>query len=251
MTKIVAALLFIITAQSAGAITFVTDGGNAEYGEPIEGLNILRWTKKEKIKVDTTQNLEILDEKVIVGKDTISVILPERNYGRYDRGLYNFLFIPKGQWEIGLTASYGEFNISDYQILDLATDVDFKLKGYSINPEVSYFFKHNQSVGLRFDLSNYEGGINSFLADIDDDMNFNLSGVSYRSTTYSMAAFYRHYLGLSKNGRFGVFNEVDFKLGGGDSYFTRNYNGIPKDTKTNIFQFGLDFSPGLCVYIHK
>ena len=188
---------------------------------------------------------------MIVGKDTVSIILPERNYGRYDRGLYNFLFIPKGQWEIGLTASYGEFDISDYQVLDLLSDIDMKLKGYSVNPEVSYFFKHNQSLGLRFYLTKYEGGIGSLKADIDEDMNFNLSGVNYLSTTYSMSAFYRHYLGLGKSGRFGIFNEVAFKLGGGDSFFTRNYDSVPKVTKTNIFQFGLDFSPGLCVYVQE
>ena len=48
------------------------------------------------------------------------------------------------------------------------------------------------------DLTKYEGGIDGLKADIDDDMNFNLSGVNYKSTTYSMAAFYRHYLGLGR-----------------------------------------------------
>ena len=35
--------------------------------------------------------------KVIVGNDTVSVILPGKNYSRYDRGLYNHLFMPKGK----------------------------------------------------------------------------------------------------------------------------------------------------------
>ncbi len=244
------AIVMIAACFEANAVSVIPvseiDGTEAPSGD----IKIVeRWVKREKIKVDTTQNKDLYDEKVIVGKDTVSIILPERNYGRYDRGLYNFLFIPKGQWEIGLTASYGEFDISDYQVLDLLSDIDMKLKGYSVNPEVSYFFKHNQSLGLRFYLTKYEGGIGSLKADIDEDMNFNLSGVNYLSTTYSMSAFYRHYLG--KSGRFGIFNEVAFKLGGGDSFFTRNYDSVPKVTKTNIFQFGLDFSPGLCVYVQE
>ena len=246
------AIVMIAACFEATAVSVIPvseiDGTEAPSGD----IKIVeRWVKREKIKVDTTQNKDLYDEKVIVGKDTVSIILPERNYGRYDRGLYNFLFIPKGQWEIGLTASYGEFDISDYQVLDLLSDIDMKLKGYSVNPEVSYFFKHNQSLGLRFYLTKYEGGIGSLKADIDEDMNFNLSGVNYLSTTYSMSAFYRHYLGLGKSGRFGIFNEVAFKLGGGDSFFTRNYDSVPKVTKTNIFQFGLDFSPGLCVYVQE
>ena len=179
------AIVMIAACFEANAVSVIPvseiDGTEAPSGD----IKIVeRWVKREKIKVDTTQNKDLYDEKVIVGKDTVSIILPERNYGRYDRGLYNFLFIPKGQWEIGLTASYGEFDISDYQVLDLLSDIDMKLKGYSVNPEVSYFFKHNQSLGLRFYLTKYEGGIGSLKADIDEDMNFNLSGVNYLSTTY-------------------------------------------------------------------
>ena len=250
ITAVFVAVSTAVITVAASPVERETELSGSESGA--EGVNIVeRWTKRDKIKLSTIQQRDSLDELVIVGKDTISIILPERNYGRYDRGLYNFLFIPKGKWQIGLTASYGEFDVSDYQVLDLISDIDFRLKGYSVNPELSYFFKHNQALGLRFDLTKYEGGIDGLKADIDDDMNFNLWGVNYKSTTYSMAAFYRHYLGLGKGGRFGLFNEVAFKLGGGDSYFTRNYDGLPKLTRTNIFQFGLDFSPGVCVFVQE
>ena len=48
-------------------------------------------------------------EKVVVKGDTVPLIIRQRNLGRFDRGLFNFLFIPKGQWLFALTASYGEF----------------------------------------------------------------------------------------------------------------------------------------------
>ena len=53
-------------------------------------------------------NDENNDTKVIVGNDTVSMIIPEKNFGRYDRGLKNYLFIPKGEWAFGLTASMGD-----------------------------------------------------------------------------------------------------------------------------------------------
>ncbi len=87
----------------------------------------------------------IFDERVIVGEDTVSIIIPQRNFGRYDRGLFNFLFIPKGQWAFGLTASYGEFSTDDVQILSFLKDFDFKGKLYSIKPSVSYFIGNEQS----------------------------------------------------------------------------------------------------------
>ena len=46
-------------------------------------------------------------EKVVIDGDTVSIILPERNFGRFDRGLFNYIFIPKGKWGFGVTASYG------------------------------------------------------------------------------------------------------------------------------------------------
>ena len=68
----------------------------------------------------------ILNQKIVIGKDTVSLIIPERNWGRYDRGLFNYLFIPKGQWSFGLTASYGEFNSEDTNLLSYLTDFDFE-----------------------------------------------------------------------------------------------------------------------------
>lgn len=204
-----------------------------------------------KIKLDTTQNLDFLYEKVIVDKDTVPIVLPQRNYGRYDRGLYNFLFIPKGQWALGLTASYGEFNTEDIQLFSYISNIDLTLKGYSINPSVAYFFRHNQSVGIRFDYTHIYGAIDNLFFNYDDDINFDLSGVSYLNKTYSTSIFYRNYLGLGKKGRFAIFNEVALKLGGGSAEFVRNYAGIPKTTHTDIFSTSLNFSPGLCVFIQE
>ena len=45
---------------------------------------------------------------VIIAGDTVPVILPERNFGRFDRGLYNYIVAPKGKWGFGITASFGE-----------------------------------------------------------------------------------------------------------------------------------------------
>ena len=72
----------------------------------------------------------LADQKVIVGADTASIILPEKNFGRYDRGLYNYLYIPKSKWAFGLTANYGDFNAEDIQLLDIITNCIFKGKLY-------------------------------------------------------------------------------------------------------------------------
>ena len=66
-----------------------------------------------KIISQLASNVNVLDEKVIVGNDTVNIIIPERNVGRYDRGIFNYLFIHKGQCAYGIDESYGDFK-SEY-----------------------------------------------------------------------------------------------------------------------------------------
>lgn len=190
-----------------------------------------------------------LTEKVVFRGDTINMILKDRNLGRYDRGLFNFLFIPKGIWQVGLTASYGEFSTSDLGILDLVSDVDFKGKLWSIRPYFSYFLRSNLSVGLRLGYTHGIASIGSFNVDIDEDMSFSLHDIMYKSNDYSASLTFTQYLGIARKGRFGVFNEVELAFAGGNSDFHRPYNGEMRKTHSNVFQAALNFSPGVCVYV--
>ncbi|MCH5239313.1 MAG: hypothetical protein J1F38_03745 [Muribaculaceae bacterium] len=190
-----------------------------------------------------------LNEKVIFRGDTINMILKDRNLGRYDRGLFNFLFIPKGIWQVGLTASYGEFSTANLQILDLVSDVDFRGKLWSIRPYFQYFLKSNISVGLRLGYTEGKASIGAFNVDIDEDMSFNLHDILYKSNSYSAAVTFSQYLGIARKGRFGVFNEVELALSGGNSDFHRPFNGELRKTHTDTFQAALNFSPGVCVFV--
>lgn len=217
-----------------------------------------RWSAVDRVTEFTRHNFQRFtpghmepdpDLVIVNGTDTVSMILPQRNLGRHDRGLFNYLFIPRGQWMFGLTASYGELNTEDIQILSMLTDVDLKGKTYAIKPSVSYFFNHNQSVGLKVVYSHATGTIGSLGLDIDEDMSFSLKDVSYVSTTYSGALSYRAYYGLDRNKRFAVFNETDLSFTSGSSDFSRLYGGEPKLTHTKINEVALNFSPGVCVFI--
>lgn len=188
-------------------------------------------------------------ERVIIDGDTVNVVIPEHNFGRFDRGLRNFIFIPKGKWGFGVTASYGEINTEDIQVLSLMKDFTFKGKQYSIKPYLSYFVRHNQSVGLRFNYTRGIADLDGLAIDFDEDLNFNLKDVSYYQQSFSVSTFYRNYVGLDHNGRFGVFNEVDLAFSNGSSRFKRIYDSKPKDTRTYVTQASLNFSPGVCVFI--
>ncbi len=192
-----------------------------------------------------------LHEKVIVNGDTVGLVIPERNLGRFDRGLFNYLFIPKGKWSVGLTASYGELNTDDSRLLSLIENVDFNGKIYSIKPFISYFIRNNQSVGVRFNYSRGTGDLGRMSVDFDDDINFDLRDVSYYTQSLSTSLFYRNYIGLNKSKRFGIFNEVDVTVGSGSTRFKRLYDGKPRDTRTTITEGSINFSPGVAVFIQE
>lgn len=191
------------------------------------------------------------NEKVVIGGDTVPMIIEQRNFGRYDRGLFNYIFIPKGQWQLGLTASYGEFNTDDLQFLDLFTDFDFSGHTFSIKPYVAYFIGNNISVGMRFGYSSAKASVDNLQVDIDDDINFDIHDAFYRDESYTAAAMLRQYIGLARKGRFGVFNEVELSFSSGKSRFHRLYSGEPTDTRNTYMDARLTFSPGLCVFMTK
>lgn len=226
---------------------FAAIGFEASADPFIINENIL---SSNKIILDSAAvNSPHLQEKVIVAGDTVSIVLPSKNYGRYDRGLFNYLIIPKGQWTVGLTASYGEFNSEDVQMLSILQDFDIKVKTYSVRPSISYFFKSNQSLGLKFNYSRSFVDLANMTFDFDDDINFTLKDVSYYSQSYSTSVTYRNYVGLDRGKRFAIFNEVDLGFGTGTSRFKRLYGGEPRDTRTNTTEVALNFSPGVCVFI--
>lgn len=188
-------------------------------------------------------------ERVIVAGDTVDIILPERNFGRFDRGLFNYIFIPKGKWGFGITASYGELQTEDISVLSLLKDLNFKGKIYSVKPYISYFVRSNQAVGLKLDYSRGIADLGKLAIDFDEDLNFSLRDVSYYQQSLAASFFYRNYVGLDHNGRFDIFNEVELAFGSGSSRFKRIFNSEPRDTKTISTQGSLNFSPGVCVFI--
>lgn len=190
-----------------------------------------------------------MDEKVIVGTDTMNMIIPERNFGRYDRGLFNYLFIPKKQWSFGLTASYGEFDAKDVEILQALKDFDFDGKQYAIRPAVAYFFRNNQCVGLKFDYTRQEADLGHLQVNMGEDLSFDIHDISYYSSKYSLGVFYRNYVGLGRAKRFAIFNEACLSFGSGSSRFKRPYDGEIRDTRTDLSEVALNFSPGLCMFI--
>lgn len=183
--------------------------------------------------------------------DSISMAIPTKRLGRYDRKLYNWLIYPKGLWHIGLSANYGELSTDDSEFLSLIDDVDFGGTIYSIKPSVSYFFRNNLCVGLRLAYTKGKMNVDSFNVDIDEDMSFNLHDIGYLSENYSAALYLQQYFGLSRRGRFAVYNEIELEVGTGNTNFSRPFDGEIRETRTKTQRFNINYSPGVSIMVMK
>lgn len=203
---------------------------------------------ESSLKASTEPNLK---EMTFWKGDSIPMAIPTKRYGRFDRKLYNWLIYPKGQWHISLSANYGGLSTEDSEFLSLMKDIDMNGKIYSIKPSVSYFFKSNLCAGLRLAFTKGEMNINNFNVDIDEDMNFNLHDVKYSSDSYAAAVFLQQHFGLSRRGRFSVYNEVELAFGTGNKHFVRPFDGEMKDTRTKTTSFNINYSPGVSIMMMK
>lgn len=252
MRNTILTLIVILTAAfGAAAQDSIPQTGGKMMWVPDSLIRDMELLKGGRYKIVRDNSRQDPTETVVYRGDTIPMVIKERNLGRYDRGLLNYLFIPKGTWQFGLTASYGEFSTSDLEIFDILTDIDLNAHSFAVRPYIAYFIRNNMSVGLRLGYNNTSGGIDSFKVDIDDDINFNLKNIYYHSEAYTTALTLNHYIGLGRRGRFGVSNEVSLEFASGNSTFRRPYDGKPKETFTTYMDARLSFSPGLTVFIMK
>ncbi|MBD5307551.1 MAG: hypothetical protein HDS14_08020 [Bacteroides sp.] len=191
------------------------------------------------------------DRKVIFRGDTLNMVLRERNFGRFDRKLFNYLAVPRGIWKASLTASYGELSTQDMEMLDLVSNINLGGYIFSIKPAISYFIRDNIAIGCRLAYTRGHGYVDGFNVDIDEDMNFSLNDIDYQSESYRAGITLTRYLGLSPRSRFHLTNEVELAFASGNNDFQRPFNGQLKKTHTTTMSVGVTYSPGVSVQIMR
>ena len=168
------------------------------------------WGKTETV----CQSLEVEDSVPVFQKDTLPVkgsldFLRIKRIGRYDRGIMNYRFIPKGKWISGFTMSYWDYNSADNKLLFAYFD-NFDCDGRNLNFSVygGYAVRDNMVLGLKFGYRNMRGALNNITLKIDDDVDFSLKDLKLEQNLYNVSFFHRSYVGLDAGKRFGLFNET-------------------------------------------
>lgn len=173
-----------------------------------------------------------------------------REERRARRGLVEMgnVFVPKGQWIFGGTASYSTHDNNQYKLLLLE---DINSTGYTVkvSPMVAYAVADNMAVGGRFNYDRTFMRIDSAsLSFGDEETGTHISTDFYYALkhSYSAGAIWRQYIPLGANRRFALFNEVQLSMGASRSKFATD--SPVRGTFSKSFDMGLSINPGVIAF---
>ena len=113
---------------------------------------------------------------------------------RVDRQIDGNVFAYKGEWALGLTASYGTLSSDNSDIFALLEHVNLSGSMTTISPYVGYFYKNNACVGLRFGYTYMGGTLENLDVNLGDIVVVDCAGMSY-----ICSSGLRVFLALNKN----------------------------------------------------
>lgn len=205
---------------------------------------------RDTIVVHDTVYVERPKKKPITVKSTN--LIKMKAIGRYDRGILNYRFVPKGKWIGGLTFSYVNWDSDDSSLLySIIGNVDASFTTKSVHPFVGYALRDNVVVGAKFGYSHIIGDLGNLDLNLGDDLSFNIGNMRYTEDMYSFGVFNRSYIGLDENGIFGLFNETALTYRRGTANFSEGEGDGLSQTETDVNEIHLGINPGVAVYITK
>ncbi len=157
------------------------------------------------------------------------------------------VFVPRGQWMVGGTASYSEHSNDNYKFLVVD---GWSSQGYSITPTLfgGFAVKDNMVIGGRFSYVRTLLQIDALDLDLGDDLNFEISDYHNLRQTYHGTVFMRNYIPLFKSRRFGLFNDTQITLGGGQGRIINGEGEELEGTYEKIVRFDVGIVPGMTVF---
>ena len=169
------------------------------------------------------------------------------NEMRQQRGLTDThnLFVPRGQWIFGGTASYSTHSNETYRFL-VVEGIESKGYTFKVSPMIAYALRDNMAIGGRFIYSRSllkldKADLN--LGGEDSDLNFEVNDYYSLRHSYSVAVIWRQYIPLGRNKRFALFNEMQLSGGGTQARFAKD--SPVKGTYETGYTFSLGVSPGI------
>lgn len=178
----------------------------------------------------------------------IASVLPATAQQEFRRKLEQVSFVPKGAWVAGVSVSYSQSDQDRYQFLVLE-NLNGDTYSFKVSPTVMFCFKDNLTAGGRFSYSRQRVRLNSADVVLGADANYGVENLYSLSHNYIGTGVFRTYMSLGKSTRFGLFNEVQLQMGGGQSILCSGSGAALTGTYERNFQVNVGLSPGLAMFL--
>jgi len=166
----------------------------------------------------------------------------------FKRKLEQVTFVPKGAYVTGISVNYSQSDQNKYQFL-IFENLSGDTYEFKVSPTLMYCFKDNLTAGGRFSYARQRTRLNSADIVLGADTEYNIDDIYSVSHNYIGSALFRTYLSLGRSTRFGIFNEVQVQVGGGQSKLVSGSGNSITGTYERNFQFNVGLAPGLSVFL--
>lgn len=169
---------------------------------------------------------------------------------RKQRGLTDIhtVFVPKGQWIFGGTASYSTHSNESYQFL-VVEGIGSEGYNFRVSPMIAYALSNNMALGGRFIYSRTLLKLDSAnlkFGDEETGTDIRIQDFYALRSSFQVAVIWRQFIPLGRNKRFALFNEMSLSGGGVQAKFA---NDSPvKGTYERGYTFSLGVSPGIVAF---
>lgn len=170
-----------------------------------------------------------------------------RHLQRVDREELTALFVPKGQWMLGGSISYNEWDGDNLNYLVLK-NIDLEGHTFSASPYFAYFVRNNLAVGGRFNYSRYFFNLGQFDLNLGEDFNINLSDLYLLEHHYESSAFLRNYMPIGRSKVFGFFAEARLTYGYSKGKNTTGKGTEYEGTMEHVNSIQLGLCPGMTAF---
>ena len=168
----------------------------------------------------------------------------------FKRDLESVNFVPKGQWITGVSVSYSQSNLDNYQFL-IAEDLKGDVYQFKLSPTLMYAFKDNMAVGGKFGYSRSRSNLDNARIVIDSATDYATGDLYLISQDYSAMGVYRYYFSIGRSTRFGMFGEAQLDLGFGQSKLREGSGKDVVGSFSDNFSCNIGIAPGLIMFLNN
>lgn len=170
----------------------------------------------------------------------------------FDRGMKESVtFLEKGQWITGISVNYSATSQDNYHFF-IFESINGKSYSFKVSPMLMFAFKDNLAAGGRFSYQRSMVKMDSGSLKLASDLSiFDADHLYSINHNYSVTGAFRNYISLGGSNRFGLFNEIQLTVGGGQSKLSNGSGSAMSGSYQRNFNMSVGITPGLIMFLNN